>query len=79
MRAGRQEGSGEECRPALNQWFATMRFRPRNTVSLFCGKGEIRTPEELAPLPLFESGALDQLRHLSMADTLASFADFSKK
>ena len=24
-----------------------------------CGEGEIRTPEELAPLPLFESGAFD--------------------
>ncbi len=24
-----------------------------------CGEGEIRTPEELSPLPLFESGAFD--------------------
>ena len=27
--------------------------------SLFCGEGEIRTPEELSPLPRFECGAFN--------------------
>ena len=26
---------------------------------IICGEGEIRTPEELTPLPLFESGTFD--------------------
>lgn len=53
-------------------------------IKINCGEGEIRTPEELAPLQLFESCALDQLCHLSKGNvwsdryTLAFFAIFSK-
>ena len=59
MRATRQEGLGEECRVALHLWFATVRFATILNFSRNCGEGEIRTPETLAGLPLFESGAFN--------------------
>ena len=33
------------------------KYRP--TADFICGEGEIRTPEELSPLPVFETGAFD--------------------
>ncbi len=34
----------------------------------FCigGEGEIRTPDQVSPMPVFETGALGQLSHLSI-------------
>ena len=41
------------------------------------GKGEIRTPEELAPLPLFESGAFDHSATFPVCITLPFFEIFA--
>jgi hypothetical protein len=41
------------------------------------GKGEIRTPEELAPLPLFESGAFNHSATFPMPTTLPFFRIFA--
>ena len=57
-RAGRQEGSGEECRPALNLWFATMRFRAILRFLRNCARARIRTWD-----PASISGVLYQLSY----------------
>ena|GEM_PF-6056692 len=35
----------------------------------FCGEGEIRTLDPVARMPVFETGAFDQLSHLSNTET----------
>ena len=49
-------------------------------MSLPCGKGGIRTLEELSPLPLFESGAFDHSATFPFCvdSTLPFFAIFTK-
>ena len=57
--------------------FAPTIFLVLKPFSKNCGKGEIRTPEKLTPLPVFETGAFDHSATFPMDITLPRYRIFA--